>query len=65
MLIFMLILLYFSDLKAKSKRALKAVLAMCTDAAFLGPLLKDSNAKVLFVHSKALTCVNFRFKSMF
>ncbi len=34
------------DLKAKCKRALKAVLAKCTDAQALAPLLRDHNPKV-------------------
>lgn len=34
------------DLQLKAKRALKAVLAKCTDSAALAPLLRDANEKV-------------------
>jgi hypothetical protein len=34
------------DLKTKAKRALKAVLAKCSDGAALGPLLRDANPQI-------------------
>ena len=34
------------DLRMKAKRALKTVLARCTDGGALAPLLKDANAKI-------------------